>query len=331
MIRHALMSCLVAVGLLIPVAGHAQAAACTWQRTDFEVPPSGSAVDVRGVGGDYAVGQTQWDKAALWYQGKLTEVPPPVEVPDGRTALEDVNTSGTAVGTMYTNHPDGTLTQEVYIRRPDGTHQFLGSSTRHESAEAINDRGDILGRSYVPGGGTVIVYWSYKDYSKYRVIGEGYPVGLSESGNVVVDDRVLTPLDSGLVLGRRLAKPDGAQSVTPSSVQNDVIAGRAVMTSGGVQAVTWNANGSLRSTVASAGEDVYGVAANNNGVVLGLRGTHPRAMTPSKWRNGVLETMPVPAPEMDRGRRVFINDQDVITGTYLYETYGVFAAQWRCR
>lgn len=320
MIRRALLGCLVAVGLIVPAAGQAQAA-CAWHRTELPVPEYHVGTEVWGVGGEYVVGTTQNQgiKGIRWHNGQGTLLGVPSIEPNSTAEPRDVNSSGVVAGTLRTKRPDETEAMDAYILRVDGSYQLMGSTTHQEWAIAINDRGDVVGYTMANGETKTVVWWA-TDYSKYQVITSGTPVGITDSGKVVTRSGLMvSKLSSGLFLGRQMQKPAGAEQIAIGSFDNGTPVGWSVAP-GGSQAIVWNANGSLRSTTPGAG-----YAANDLGTVVGVRGDGQ----PALWRNGVVSTLPTPAPQMIPGR-VFVDDRDVITGTYSGPNFENSAAQWRC-
>jgi hypothetical protein len=314
------VGCFVAVGLLVPTAGQAQAA-CVWQRTELRVPEFHVGTEVWGVGGEYAVGTTQNQgvKGIRWHNGQGTLLGVPSVDPNSTAEPRDVNSSGVVTGTLQTRRPDETVSYDAYIMRLDGSYQLMGSTTHQEWAVAINDRGDVAGYTYGDGVVKTIVWWA-TDYSKYEVITSGTPVGISDSGKVVTSQGLMvSKLSSGLFAGRRLAKPAGAEQIVVGSFDNSTPVGWSV-SSGGSQAIVWNANGSIRSVTPG-----FGYVGNNLGTVIGIRS----GGVPTLWRNVTVDTLPAPAPRMIPGR-VFIDNRDVISGTYVGPGNEAGAAQWRC-
>lgn len=318
--RFLLVSCLLAAGLIVPVAGHAQATTCTWQRTELPVPAPHSGPSIAGIGGDYVVGYTN-DQGFLWHKGQVKLLVPPSTDPNRTARVADVNSSGTVTGTLHTTNNDGTYSQDAYITRPDGTHQMLASVRRNEHAVAINDRGDVVGYTvdWNNHGNTQVVLWQAKDYTKPRILVSGSAAGVDNSGRVVtVEGLLITPLDNGLAVGRRLQKPAGTDWVAVTGFEGATIVGNSARQNSFL-AVTWNANGSVRWVT-----EGRGYAANSAGSVVGLQGP----LTPMFWRAEQPLGMPSPAPMVAPGH-VFVGDQDVMTGTYFAGNEAV-AAQWRC-
>ncbi|MEV6910183.1 hypothetical protein [Amycolatopsis sp. NPDC051071] len=152
--------------------------------------------------------------------------------------------------------------------------------TGHTFAAWLNDRGDITGFVDVAGK-TQIVYWP-SGSTGYRILGDGFPVGIDETGRVVSSTGEIYHADGTT---GRLRTPDGLTGIVASQFDEGVTAGHGIDSAGGRVGVVWDAVGNVVTTIPGA----TAKAANARGVVLGFHGASSGSSV-SVWRTGETET-----------------------------------------
>lgn len=141
--------------------------------------------------GSYAVGQTQdvGTFLVLWDHG----VPTAVRV-DTWVEASSVNAFGMAVGTLRWDigvEPDGrTIVREDAFLYAHGELRTLAIPDGYSSARArgINDRGDVAGLAWQPGGAGVAVVWDYATGHAPRILpaaGNAEAAAIADDGTVV--------------------------------------------------------------------------------------------------------------------------------------------------
>jgi hypothetical protein len=181
---------------------------------------------------------------------------------------------------------------------------------------AINDHGDVVGR-LSQGDVSTTVVWSGGDYTKYRKVKGVFPIGIDNLGTVVTfDGQVITRLG----ISWRVRKPVADAGLRMGTYDNGVIAGWYSVPNEGTKGAVWNLDGSIKSRI-----DGVPYAANRRGTTVGsFDGTDFRV-----WRNGEVATAPDPAPA-GVYQSLFLDSNDVVTGTYQGDDFDPHAAQWRC-
>jgi hypothetical protein len=319
-VRRVLLSALLAVSFLAPAA-QAQAAQCTWQRTELPVPSPYTDTFVNGVAGDYVAGMTYTDedqKLVLWRHGRTTVLPVPTNDPKASVRIAGVNRFGMIAGGLAEHNSDGTMSIEAFVTKPDGTSRRLPHPAGAEAVPAgINDFGDVVGHLWADFTMTNVV-WPGWDHSKYRPIdATGYLEGVDNLGTVVTHNGEVV---SAPGIKWHVQAPPGAIEVFAEAFENNRILGEYRL-GDKVQGVVWNVDGSVDYLVDRPG----GVSVNRLGTVVGYGPTIEFQL----WRKGIADTnLPSPAPAV-RGGQLFVDNDDVVSGNYR-SGRNAYAAQWRC-
>ncbi|NRN69090.1 hypothetical protein GC106_63460 [Kibdelosporangium sp. 4NS15] len=306
---------IVTLGLVLPATAEAQTA-CTWQRTELPLPPGHSMPEVRGIGGDYAVGQINSPAPGIvrWHNGAATLIGLPTTEPDFFGAPIDVGADGTVLAALTPLTAPGA--GRPYVTKPDGTHKFLADPAAGwaGTAVAINGRGDVVGYASGPEG-VRIALWTGPDYGPPRLFGNTVPAGIDDSGVIVTryGARYVTP-----GFAWPLAKPAGATGVYVQSYDNGLAVGWTTF-NGGDHLLLWNPDGSLRYSL----PDGLGYSANAQGTVLG---TVSGSFDAHLWRAGLRVPLPDPSPLY---YSTFVTGRDTLVGTYI-ENSTLRAAEWSC-
>ncbi len=317
-VRRALLSALLAVGFLAPVA-EAQAAQCTWQRTELLVPDPYRDASVGAVAGDYVSGianSNEGSKLALWHKGQVTLLSWPGGTANAGFRVVDVNRSGTVLVQRSTIGSGN----EAYVVKADGTSQVLAHLDGQDpNVYGMNERGDVVGYLWTNGSTTNVV-WPAWDYSRYRVLKPtASPIGIDDAGTVV--------FSNGEVLGLpgftwKVQVPAGATEVLVRAFENNRILGEYWL-NGQWQGAVWSVNGSVNYNVDLNQSMAFSV--NRLGTVVGAGPSFEIRL----WRNGIVDpNVPTPSPNVGPGR-VFVDNADVISGAY-YDGDSQHAGQWRC-
>lgn len=274
------------LGLVTLPAGPAgaAAAACTWQKSVWDLPAGSDQGTIDAYAGErWAIGVSgnrPWlggglsnPHATLWDNGKVA-----LRLDGDVPHLRDVNASGLIVGDTVVNDEFVAVTVDH-----DGTTHTLPGDPAWDGydAWAVNDRGDIVG-----WGGTdlkpQIVVWPASAPGTYRVLpapgvmhiqdmdnqGRIIAQGTYNVGSVVWDtDGQWRELESG---GAPYAIRDGRVVGSPDSVNT---------------VAEWTARGALVRTIGDGA--ISAMAIGGNGTVGGNRfvGSQRHAVL---WRDGVV-------------------------------------------
>ncbi|MEV4318570.1 hypothetical protein [Actinocrispum sp. NPDC049592] len=317
-VRRALLSAMLAVGFLAPAA-EAQAAQCTWQRTELPVPSPYRDASVSGVAGDYIAGianSMAGSKLALWHKGQATLLSWPASTDNAGFRIVDVNRSGTVLVQRSTIGNGN----EAYVVKADGTSKVLGHPTGQDpNVYGMNDSGDVVGYLWANGSTTNVV-WPAWDYTRYRVLKPAAsPIGIDNAGTVV--------FSNGEVQGPpgftwKVQVPAGVTEVMVRAFENNRILGE-YWQNNQWHGVVWRVNGSVDYDLDLGQAMTFSV--NRLGTVVGAGPSFEIRL----WRNGVVDpNVPAPSPSVGPGR-VFVDNNDVIYSAY-YDGDSQFAGQWRC-
>lgn len=274
---------------LVPV-GTAQAAACQWQKAEWELPSTTTSGTLYASdGGRYGVGvtgtrSTTWPhgykekQGTLWDNGKVV-----LRLP--ATTPSDVNAAGLIVGNAIVN---GKFTGVTVSRT--GTTAVLPSNPNWDgsSAHAINNAGDIAGTASV-GLKQILVVWPASAPGTYRELAAPeastlIPTDIDEQG------RVVGYTDSeGFVTDTNrqwhtLAATGSNGKGTPWAIRDGRVVG-SMDNDTSYAAAEWNAQGSLVRTISNGA--ISAKAIGGKGAVGGQAfvSSTPRAVL---WRDGVV-------------------------------------------
>lgn len=274
---------------LVPV-GTAQAAACQWQKTEWELPSTTTSGTLyKSDGGRYGVGvtgtlSTTWPygykekQGTLWDNGRVV-----LRLPS--TTPSDVNAAGLIVGNARVN---GKITGVTVSRT--GTTAVLPFNPNWDgsSAHAINNAGDIAGTASV-GLKDILVVWPASAPGTYRELAAPaastlIPTDIDEQG------RVVGYTDSeGFVTDTNrqwhtLAATGSNGKGTPWAIRDGRVVG-SMDNDTSYAAAEWNAQGSLVRTISNGA--LSAEAIGGKGAVGGQRfvSSTPRAVL---WRDGVV-------------------------------------------
>ncbi|MGW4893055.1 hypothetical protein ACWEQL_12450 [Kitasatospora sp. NPDC004240] len=285
------MAALTATLALVPV-GTAQAAACNWQKTAWELPSTTTTGTLYASdGGRYGVGitgtrSTTWPydvkdrRGTLWDNGKVV-----LRLPAATPGLSDVNSAGLIVGDDYIG---GKFTAVTVSRTGTTTPLPSNPSWGGSAADVINNAGDIAGTASV-GTKRILVVWPANAPGTYRELPlpaantltatdideQGRIVGYTDSGGFVTD---LNGQWHTLAAQGTNGKGD------PWAIRNGRIVGE-VNNNTSYAAAEWNAQGSLVRTIGNGALEA--TAIGGNGVVGGKRFVGS-TLRPVLWRDGVV-------------------------------------------
>ncbi|CAM4090213.1 hypothetical protein KIPE111705_40105 [Kibdelosporangium persicum] len=306
--RRLVVAAIVATGLVLPATSASAQPDCVWRQAELPIPPDHQNPLVKGIGGDYTVASASYQghKILRWYRGQVAVVGTPSA--EGFHSPVDVSSNGTVLATR-----DG----RGYVTSLDGMHKFLPDPQPDVSATpvAINGRGDVAGYATV-NGDAKLVLWSAPGYDEARIVGNGMPAGIDDTG-VIVTKNAARYLSPGFAWP--LPKPAGATSVFVSSYENGVAVGSARVDDRD-RAVLWGANGTIRYVMPSG----IGYSGSSQGTVFGLTGVN----LPTIWRAGEQVPLPNPWPMYHAG---FVTERDTLVGSYLDQgMWDPRVAEWSC-
>lgn len=200
---------LIATVVVVPAAP--AAAACTWRVTALPAPAGYSHAVAHGVApsGNSIVGHavradgSGWD-AVLW-QNRIPQVlpKPPFQGPGSNRAFV-VNDQGVISGVWWGDANDRVRAW----RLRNGVYQILPmpSWTMGISLAGINGSGDIIGGAHSIAPASEGLLWKAATPGQYTSLGSSImPVGLDDSGRIVLDTRVIV-------------NPDGSRITLPRQV-----------------------------------------------------------------------------------------------------------------
>ncbi|MDU0292535.1 hypothetical protein [Saccharothrix longispora] len=283
-------------------AGTTGIAACTWQKTLWELPEGAEAGEINGYdGGRYAVGNTGLDffwgdglvdpRATLWDNGRVV-MRGAGQVP----YFNDVNASGLVVGAMY-------LDQRFYAITVahDGTMTNLPANPAWTSSWAswVNNRGDIIGWGTVGSAKSKMVVWPANAPGTYREVTMPDAHGVSlmdvdEQGRVIIGvspggSYILTPAGQWITL----AAPGVKGVSVPRDIRDGRVVGRLdIAPNYGGAVAEWDPQGAVVRTIGRPA--VEGISLGGNGTIAGYGfvGSSQRVML---WRDGVMVAQPIAA------------------------------------
>ncbi|MBN6038600.1 hypothetical protein [Amycolatopsis sp. 195334CR] len=286
----------------------AETAACTWQKTAWEIPAGDEVGEIFGYDGSrYAVGvsgfeawegEGVWEaKATLWDRGKVV-----YRADELLPHFRDVNAAGLIVGdTIVDNRFIGITATH------DGRTTPLPANPawRSYSAWQVNNAGDIAGWASNADQSWLVV-WPANAPGTYREFPHE-PTSLAdldEQGRVLI----LTSSSEG---GGSVLDVDGQWRVlvphgtATYSRPHDLRDGRVVGASGG-SAIEWDAQGKV---VRAFGGGITDAAAiGGNGTIAGYGGS-PRGVV--LWRGGAVVEQPIAGEFLVNG---FSDDERTIVG-----------------
>ncbi|MFF9002213.1 hypothetical protein ACF1GW_19190 [Streptomyces achromogenes] len=274
-------------GLVVLPAGQAgaAAAACTWQKTVWDLPAGADVGTLDGYDGDrWAVGITgnrAWmgdgitnPRGTLWDNGKVA-----LRVSDEIPHLNDVNAAGLVVGdTIVGNEFVG-----ITVDHDGTTRQLPGDPAWDDySADLVSDNGDIVGTATV-GLKFRVVVWPAGAPGTYRVLPTP-DVNYLHLQDVDGQGRIVAQVDSSF--GGLVWDTDGQwrklSNGTPWAIRDGRVVGGLNDTNA---AAEWTARGALVRTI--GGGALNATAVGGNGTVGGHRFVNSQ-LRPVLWRNGVV-------------------------------------------
>jgi hypothetical protein len=237
----------------------------------------------------------------------------------------DINSSGTVVGASV----GSSGTPEPYSYRTF-YHWLPKPAAGHTYATWINDRGDIAG--FVDDNGSVyddspkqVVFWKAGS-STYRILGEGFPVGIDETGRVVTASGEIFNPDG---TRGRLQTPAGVTGIAAMTFNDGVVAGYGIVSADDHVALVWDVAGNVVSSIPGA----TAKAANSHGIVLGFAGASSSWSSADVWRNGVHDaTISYPRPNFSDVPDPFGGDSTVTADDAIIATPAGLPepSYWRC-
>ncbi|MEU6155101.1 hypothetical protein ABZ816_34460 [Actinosynnema sp. NPDC047251] len=284
----------VALALAVsPVASATTAAACTWQKTTWELPTGAEAGSVTGYDGSrYAVGVTgrkgQFGtigspRGTVWDSGRVV-----LRITGDVPHLRDVNSSGLVVGDTV----DDNGFRAITVTRDGSVTTLPGNPTwSGYTASLINNRGDVVGAATTTAGRRVVV-WPASAPGTYRelptpTVSSLFLTDVDEQG------RIIAQTDSGSGGGfvwdtdgqyRVVAATGAGGWGTPWAIRDGRVVGSVDSTSA-YAAAEWNARGALTRVIRDGA--LVARAIGGAGTVAGIRfvGSTQR---PVLWRSGVV-------------------------------------------
>ncbi|MFK0251516.1 hypothetical protein ACIQUM_43030 [Amycolatopsis azurea] len=310
MIAVAAAILVAATGVQTAQAAPAQGAAeCYWRQTRLPMPQGIDYAYVEGSAG------TEWIVASgsnypepaygiIWHDQQPRIM---LRFRDGsRNETQDINRNGVVVGAKV----DASYKPTPYVYQT--FYRWLPKpATGNTYATALNDREDITGYVWTDGAYR-IVFWQAGG-TGYRILGNGFPVGIDETGRVVASTGEIYHADGSQ---GRLQAPAGLSGIVASQFDEGVVAGYGTDSAGERVAVVWDAAGKVLSTISGA----TAKAANPRGVVLGFPGASSGSSV-NVWRDGVREaTLSGPRPNFSdtpqpSGPDVSLTADDTIIAT----------------
>ncbi|WP_371516411.1 hypothetical protein [Kitasatospora sp. NBC_01300] len=301
---------------LVPV-GTAQAAACQWQRTAWELPSTATSGTVSASDGSrYGVGvtgtrSTSWPydytdaHGTLWDNGKVV-----LRIPGAKPDISGVNAAGQIVGTDYV----GGKFKAVTLDRA-GTTTALPSSPswNGSSAGVINNAGDIAGTARI-GTKIILVVWPASAPGTYREL--PLPTnsflflnGIDEQGRIVGSTDSFGFVSDLNGQWHALAAQGSNAKGTPGAIRDGRIVGGTSNDTNYAEA-EWDAQGSLTRTIGAGA--ITASAIGGNGIVGGTKyvGTTPR---PVLWRDGVVADSLAAVPDTFTIKAIS-NDEKTLVG-----------------
>jgi hypothetical protein len=274
---------------LVPV-GTAQAEACAWQKTEWELPPTTSSGTLYASdGGRYGAGitgtrSTNWPygykekQGTLWDNGKVV-----LRLPAATPS--DVNAAGLIVGDAIVN---GKFTGVTVSRTGTTTALPSHPNWNSSSADVINNAGDIAGTATV-GSKSILVLWPASAPGTYRELavpggGSAVATDIDEQGRIVgytASEGFVTDTSNQW---HTLAAQGPNGMGTPQAIRGGRIVG-SMDNDTSYAAAEWNAQGSLVRTISNGALSANAIG--GKGTVGGQRfvGSNPRAVL---WRDGVV-------------------------------------------
>ncbi|HEX6345597.1 hypothetical protein [Umezawaea sp.] len=323
--RRLLTAFVLGTALVVPQAGQAAAAACTWQKTVWDLPEGAAVGQVAGYdGGRYAVGVTGRSpvsgggivspRGTLWDGGKVV-----LRVAGEVPHLRDVNAAGLVVG--------DTVVDDRFVAVTvghDGRTTALPANPAWTgySAWEVNNAGDVVGWASV-GTRTILVVWPGNAPGTYRELptpsfSANFLTDVDEQGRIIVQTSpgggyVVSPSGQWNVL----AAPGAGASGTPWDIRDGRVVGG--ISGNGYAAAEWDAQGRLART--TGGGAVEGRSIGGSGTVAGyaFAGSVQRVVL---WRDGVVVDTPIPSQFALAG---FSDDERTIVGVELRRP-----AHYRC-
>ncbi|MGW7413032.1 hypothetical protein [Streptomyces sp. NPDC054863] len=288
-----------ALGIVPVSTAQAQATACQWRQTTWELPPTTTSGTLYASdGGRYGVGVTgtrstnfpygyKEKRWTLWDNGKVA-----LRLDATGPSLSDVNSAGLMVGNVRANNK---FTGAKVSRT--GTTTVLPSNPNwvYSTADVINDAGDIAGTAEL-GSKHLLVVWPANAPGTYRELPtpaahnvtatdmdeQGRIVGYTDSG-YAGSAGFVTDLNGQV---HKLAAQGANGMGTPSAIRDGRVVGD-MDNDTSYAAAEWNAQGSLVRTITKGA--LSAEAIGGNGTVGGLAfvgsNTRPRSIL---WRDGVV-------------------------------------------
>jgi hypothetical protein len=315
----------LAVVTAAPAGADPAPAACTWRAEPVPVPPfaepSSYYVDATDGEGNFA-GRTYVDQSAfgvvLWEHGEPRQLDLPAgfdsAVPAGQTR------SGTVLVNAWSFRTTP-ATSQIFLYR-NGTYEplRLPAGYRDVTANAINDRGDVVATASFPGG-SVVILWSVLAAGPRVIAPPELPyasaVDIDEDGTVLLSGGYSAYLwRSGTLTPQ---PPSPGTPVLAREISGGTAVG-AVLDVAGPKAVLWSQDTPHLLEGGGAAESV-----NRHGTIAGRVGAWDGP--PAVWQGtGLVTKLPLPEGASSASADL-IGDDGTVFGRGDGDTGPVL---WRC-
>ncbi len=296
-------------------AAATEAAACTWQKTSWDLPEGTAIGEIAGYDGSrYAVGVTGQKsilggglvnaRGTLWDGGRVV-LRAAGEIPHFR----DVNAAGLVVGDTIVN---GRFTAVTIGHDGRTTALAANPAWTGYSAWEVNNAGDVVGWAHI-GTKTILVVWPGNAPGTYRELptptfNANFLADVDEQGRIIVQ----TSPGGGYVVSpagqwRVLAAQGAGGSGTPFAIRNGRVVGGTTSDSG-YAAAEWDAQGSLVRTIRDGAVSARSIGGNGTLAGYAFVGSVQRVVL---WRDGVVVDTPIPSAFSLTG---LSNDERTIVG-----------------
>lgn len=305
----ALVSGLVVALAFAPTT--ATAAECTWEQSVLPLPAGHTSGYVGGAAnGGWFVGSGETTDGVRWHNGQVEVLGPAFGT---QVMLTDVNVSGVAVGTNYT---EGSEDGAVVHR--NGRFELLPipPGRRMGRAFRINDAGDIVGTARSIGDNFDLAYWPAASPGTVQMINPdpaayGYvaPIDIDEQG------RILLRADA-MSSDYFVRYPDGTMTKLPLSAafavnafRNGRIAGEQYV-NGKFRSFEWDLTGQV---VRELDVRVREAVVDSGTLTAGIYRTADKGYALGVWDGAVLTKTLIAAPTNTLSRPVITDDGVIAT------------------